>query len=331
MKPAYRVPTMAEIEAIPANGLKVASLFAGIGGSSLGYRMAGYRVLWASELIAGAAAVYRMNHPKTIVDERDIRMVKSEEILEKIGLQVGELDVLDGSPPCTSFSTVGQRERGWNKLVAYGSHMQRVDNLFYEYIRLVREMLPRMFIAENVAGLARGVSIGHFNQILCDLKACGYRVAVRLLNAQWLGLPQHRLRLFFIGVREDLAREPVFPAPSPYRYAVREVLPHIMRIEEAGGYSNRVFYCSTKPIGAILASQNVRVEVINEDSPMSRRRQMTIGELKLLSSLPEDFQLSGSNASQRKFIGNMVPPLMMRAVATAARSILSPAVQLVSA
>ena len=76
---------MAEIAAVPDNGLRVVSTFSGCGGSCLGYRMAGYRVLWASEFIPAAAETYRANHPDTILDTRDIRKVQPEEILEAIG------------------------------------------------------------------------------------------------------------------------------------------------------------------------------------------------------------------------------------------------------
>lgn len=331
MKPPYRISNMAEIEAMPTNGLKVASMFSGVGGSSLGYRMAGYRVLWASEFVSEAAAIYRANCPATIVDQRDIRMVQSDEILQATGLKTGELDILDGSPPCASFSTAGKREKYWNQIRPYAGLKQRVDDLFDEYIRIVRGIRPRVFIAENVAGLTRGVARGYFNRIRRDLITLGYRVGARQLDAQWLGIPQTRLRLFFIGVREDLARDPVFPLPFPYRYMVSEVLPHIKHIERAVGFKNgirfrvskgRTLYHSTVPIATILASQPLLVEAVNESSSLLECRKMTIAEAKLLSSFPEDFALGGTYAKQWEFLGRAVPPLMMRAVAATIRSVL---------
>src|SRR5512139_3930873 len=101
---------MAEIVAVPDNGLRVISTFSGCGGSCLGYRMAGFRVAWASEFIPAAADVYRANHPETTLDTRDIREVQPAEILSEINLKAGELDLMDGSPPCASFSTAGKRE-----------------------------------------------------------------------------------------------------------------------------------------------------------------------------------------------------------------------------
>ena len=136
-KPPYRVPTMTEIAAVPWNGLNVVSTFSGCGGSCLGYRMAGYRVLWANEFIPAAAETYRANHPTTILDTRDIRKVQPEDILKAIGLKAGELDAMEGSPPCASFTTAGKREKHWGKAKKYSDTVQRVDDLFFEYVRLV--------------------------------------------------------------------------------------------------------------------------------------------------------------------------------------------------
>ncbi|MHB9008269.1 MAG: DNA cytosine methyltransferase [Limisphaerales bacterium] len=228
MPEPYHVPTMAEIAAVPWNGFTVASTFSGCGGSCLGYRMAGFKVAWASEFIPAAAEVYRANHPDTILDTRDIRKVQPAEILAAIGLGVGELDLLDGSPPCASFSTAGKREKHWGKAKRYSETVQRVDDLFFEYVRLLGGLRPKVFVAENVSGLVKGVAKGYFLEILAKLKSCGYRVGVKVLDAQWLGVPQARQRTIFIGVREDLGREPAFPRPLPYRYTLRDALPWIL-------------------------------------------------------------------------------------------------------
>ena len=223
-KPPYRVPSMAEIAALPGNGYTCVSSFSGCGGSSLGYKMAGFKVLWANEFIPAAQETYRANHPNTILDTRDIRTVQPEEILEAIGLQRGELDLFDGSPPCASFSTAGKREAGWGKVKQYSDTKQRVDDLFFEYTRLVKGVQPKVFVAENVSGLVKGTAKGYFKEILQVLKDCGYNVKAQLLDAQWLGVPQMRQRIIFIGVRNDLGIAPVFPKPLPYRYSVRDAI-----------------------------------------------------------------------------------------------------------
>lgn len=232
-KPPYRVPLMSEIRAIPWNGFKVASTFSGAGGSCTGYRMAGFKVVWANEFVPAAQASYKANcADDSILDCRDIKLVKSEEILAATGLKKGELDIFDGSPPCQAFSTAGKREKGWGKKKFYEHGASQCnETLFTEYIRLVRGLMPKVFIAENVSGLVKGTAKGYFLEILRDLKASGYRVSCRVLDAQWLGVPQQRQRTIFIGVRNDLNKEPVHPLPLPYRYSVRDAIPWIARAE----------------------------------------------------------------------------------------------------
>ena len=241
-KPPYRVPSMQEIAAMPKNGYRLVSTFSGCGGSCLGFEMAGYRVLWASEFVPAAQEVYRLNHPGVHLDTRDIREVGATSVLDEIGLGVGEIDVLEGSPPCASFSTAGKREAGWGKVKAYSDTRQRVDDLFFEYARLVGGLQPKVFVAENVSGLVKGTAKGYFKEILAALKAAGpgYVVEARLLDAQWLGVPQMRQRIIFQGVRRDLAERygvrPAWPTPLPYRYSVREALPWIVRQADNGGF-----------------------------------------------------------------------------------------------
>ncbi|MEH0410959.1 DNA (cytosine-5-)-methyltransferase, partial [Streptomyces scabiei] len=146
------------------------------------------------------------------------------------GLAVGEVDLYDGSPPCAAFSTMGKREAGWGKVKPYSDTVQRVDDLFFEYARILRELQPRTFVAENVSGLVKGTAKGYFLEILAALKACGYRVEARLLDASRLGVPQSRQRLIFVGVREDLDMAPAFPRPLPYTYTVRDALPAVPRL-----------------------------------------------------------------------------------------------------
>ena len=229
-KPPYRVPTMAEIAARPRNGFKVISTFSGCGGSCLGFEMEGFEVLWASEFIPAAQDTYRLNHPGVHLDTRDIRQVTAEGILRNTGLERGEADVLEGSPPCASFSTAGKREAGWGKVKAYSDSQQRTDDLFFEYARLLEGLQPKVFVAENVSGLVKGVAKGYFKRILARLRECGYRVEARVLDAQWLGVPQTRQRVIFVGVREDLGVSPAFPKPLPYRYTVRDAIPWIVSV-----------------------------------------------------------------------------------------------------
>lgn len=228
-KPPYRVPSMAEIEAIPWNGHTVVSTFSGCGGSCLGYRMAGFHVLWANEFIPAAQEVYRLNHPTSILNTEDIRAVDPQMILDAIQLPAGSIDILDGSPPCASFSLAGKRSKGWGEVKPYSDTQQRVDDLFFEYARILKGLQPKVFVAENVSGLVKGVAKGYFKEILQALKACGYRVKAKLLDAQWLGVPQMRQRVIFMGVREDLNGEPTYPKPLSYRYSIRDAIPWVVK------------------------------------------------------------------------------------------------------
>ena len=273
-KPPYRVPLMTEIRALPWNGFTAASTFSGCGGSSLGYKMAGFKVAWASEFIPAAQETYRANHPDTILDTRDIRTVQPEEVLAALKMQPGDLDLLDGSPPCASFSTAGKREAGWGKVKKYSDGAQRTDDLFHEFIRLVRGIRPKVFVAENVSGLVKGTAKGYFLEILAAMKASGYRVTCRVLDAQWLGVPQQRQRTIFVGVREDLKLDPVHPKPLPYRYSVRDALPWITdaRQTEVFNEPDRVFTDTPSPSVTTLgigAKRNDSV-VVEAETDISR-------------------------------------------------------------
>lgn len=232
--------TMPEITAVPHNGYRIVSTFSGCGGSCLGFRWAGFETLWANEFIPAAQETYRANHPGVHLDTRDIRQVTAEDILRQTGLAVGMLDVLEGSPPCASFSTAGKREAGWGKVKAYSDTKQRTDDLFFEYIRLLEGLQPKVFVAENVKGLVTGTAKGYFKQIHGAMTQAGYTVSCRVLDAQFFGVPQHRERAIFIGVRKDLGVAPSHPKPQTGPIPLREALPNIQQIGSNGGFTQSV-------------------------------------------------------------------------------------------
>lgn len=357
-KPPYLVPSMADIRALPWNGFNAISTFSGCGGSSTGYRMAGFKILWASEFIDSARDSYNANKaPYTIVDGRDIRNVTAAEILTAINMKPGELDLFDGSPPCASFSTAGKREAGWGKVKKYSDKAQRTDDLFFEYVRLLKDLHPKTFVAENVSGLVKGTAKGYFIEIIKALKACGYRVKCKVLDAQWLGVPQMRQRTIFVGVREDLGLDPVHPAPLLYRYTVRDALPWIVKIRKGGCFGEETFVgadtVGADTVGASPTSGNnfnnnvgaVEVRVIHNtgghfsngdvtdvpactvdtnprffvESSKTERRKFTIQELKRICAFPDDFILSGTYSQQWERCGRAVPPVMMFHIAAMIR------------
>jgi len=255
-RPPYRVPSMAEIAALPPNGFRVVSTFSGCGGSCLGFRLAGFTIAWASEFIEAARRSYLANAPTTPLDARDIRDVQPGDILAATGLAVGEIDVLEGSPPCSSFSMAGKRSAGWGKARSYSGTVQRTDDLFYEFARLLRGVQPRVFVAENVAGLTRGVAVGYFREILAALRETGYVVGARILDAQWLGVPQTRQRLILVGVRNDLGLQPAFPRPLPYRYTLADACPWLARarvVRSNGREKGQAVGGPGEPVPCVLA------------------------------------------------------------------------------
>lgn len=342
-KPPYSVPSMTEIAALPWNGLRVVSTFSGGGGSCLGYRMAGYRVVWANEFIPAAQETYRLNHPTSILDTRDIRTVRPEEILEATGLVRGELDLFDGSPPCASFSAAGKREAGWGKVRKYSDKAQRTDDLFFEYARILEGLQPKVFVAENVSGLIKGTAKGYFLEILARLKACGYVVKAKLLDAQWLGVPQMRQRLIFIGVRSDLGLEPVFPKPHPVRYVLADALkivwsddveaywlPKKMRIlwehtPQGRGFDTAYQKLYGKP--SMFAHKRLSMDMAVNTAKQGATdlyhpiepRSLNISELKAACAFPQDYRLAGGFKQRWERLARAVPPVMMSHIAATIR------------
>jgi DNA (cytosine-5)-methyltransferase 1 len=320
-KPAYRVPTMSEIRGVAPNGYTVASLFSGAGGACLGFEMAGFRVVYANEFVAAARETYQINHPGVPLDPGDVRGVTATTIRDRA--ELAQVDVLEGSPPCASFSTAGRGSKGWNRVRAYSDKTQRVDDLFFEYTRILAELQPRCFVAENVAGLVGGNNKGYFLDIMARLRDSGYRVRCERLDAQWLGVPQHRERIIFIGARDDLKREPVFPTPLRYRYTVAEVLPHIKRIKLAGVCQDN-WQSAERPFPTIAASSafispTARFSAAFVELATGEQRRLEIDEVKLLSSFPADFVLTGTFEQQWERAARAVPPIMMHAIASVMR------------
>jgi DNA (cytosine-5)-methyltransferase 1 len=345
---SYRVPLLSEIPTPEPTAPKVVSFFAGCGGSSLGYRMAGCRVIYANEFVELATRTYKKNCPDyTIIDSRNVRSIEPESVLQQINLQPGELDILDGSPPCSSFSTAGKREKGWGKVKQYGaSKKQRTDDLFFEYIRMVDGIKPKVFVAENVSGLVKGTSKGYFLEIFEKLKALGYQVSCRLLDGSRLGVPQKRVRIIFVGVRNDLGKQPVHPKPFQTIVTVKDAIPWIGnpqanpfpvepetdisryaiakeydKMGRPGTTSSKYFQlirpALNEPCGSLVfaAGSKSSAGIVH---PLEKRR-FSIAEMKRLSGFPDDFAIDGNYVEQWERISRAVPPLMMREVAKAIR------------
>ncbi len=194
-----------DLEAVEKNGLNVFSCFSCGGGSSMGYKLAGYTVIGDCEIDRAMNKLYQANlHPKHnyLMDVRDFCAIDNDKLPEELF----RLDILDGSPPCSVFSIAGEREKGWNKEKQFreGQKLQRLDDLFFEFIKIAKKLQPKVVVAENVKGLVTGNAKGYVNEIFKAFREAGYLPQLFLLNAATMGVPQARERVFFIARRIDL-------------------------------------------------------------------------------------------------------------------------------
>ena len=186
-----------------SNGLKVFGTFICGGGSTMGYKLAGFKHLGGVEIDPPIADVYKTNHNPKYLFIEDIReFAKRKEFPEDLY----NLDILDGSPPCSSFSMAGNREKDWGKTKVFreGQAEQRLDDLFFDYIALAKKLQPKVVIAENVKGMLQGNAKTYVKRVKDEFEKSGYKVQLFLLNAASMGVPQKRERVFFICQRNDL-------------------------------------------------------------------------------------------------------------------------------
>lgn len=189
-------------QGIPKHGKTVFGTFICGGGSSMGYKLAGYDHLGGVEIDPKVAKVYNTNHNPQHLFIEDLREFNKRTNLPK---ELYNLDLLDGSPPCSSFSMVGNREKDWGKQkkFAEGQALQTLDDLVYVYIDTIEKLKPKVAILENVKGLISGNAKAYCIKMKAKFEAIGYRVQVFLLNAASMGVPQKRQRAFFIGLKKD--------------------------------------------------------------------------------------------------------------------------------
>ena len=347
---SYSIPSVAEILKNTSNGkhkFEVVSLFAGGGGSSTGYRMAGGKVLAINEFVPQAQETYKANYPDVHIISDDIRQISGAKILDLIGKKENELDLLDGSPPCSAFSMAGKRNKNWGKVKAYSSTKQaNVEDLFFDFTRVLREIKPKTFIAENVAGLCYGKAKGYLNDILREMNDAGYIVKVKLIDALWLGVPQRRKRTIFVGIRKDLwldkYKNRTHPRPhkkivtlgeafkglkftdqdrietDETKYAVYKLLKTLVAGRQHYKRFNLVKLSPTDASYCITATSGTK----GAARPMHwDNRALTIGETKRIMSVPDDFILTGTYGEKTERLGRMVAPFMMKEVSSNLQSL----------
>lgn len=332
---------------------QVVSLFAGGGGSSTGYRLAGGEILAINEFIEAAQDAYERNYPTTHIFREDVRKLTGEKILEQIGLKKGELDILDGSPPCASFSMAGKREKGWGIEKKYSDKKQRVDDLFFEFARILKEVQPKVFIAENVKGITMGAASNLLGSSQFDLFGddedtiyhtlanCGYNVRYKVLNAKNFGVPQSRERTIFIGVRKDIKKEITYPKAFNYLVSSLDgcegvintpkdileashkdgiVKSYVVQLKEgeSGNQYAPSGYFGLQRIKRDTPSPTICQRQGNKGACLihwEEHRELTVPELIRLMSFPDDYYLGDKYTQKTERLGRAVPPLLMKSIA----------------
>ena len=200
------------------------TFFSGGGGSSCGYKLAGGDVLFANEFQQVAMDDYLANFPKTPHHIcGDIKDVTGKQIMEMTGLKVGELDLLDGSPPCPPFSMSGTKQKGWGKeKTAYGMKQKNIEDLTWEQIRITGEMKPKVVVCENVKGLTMEYASEHLARMVNDFESHGYTTVYKVLKGHEHGVPQKRERVFIVSVRNDV----LDAIDMPFMCVAGEVFPN---------------------------------------------------------------------------------------------------------
>lgn len=172
------------------------------GGSTMGYKLAGFNVIGGVEIDPKMMDVYRKNfNPKHsyLMGVQDFKKIPNEELPKDLF----NLDILDGSPPCSSFSMAGSREKAWGEKKKFreGQAEQVLDELFFDFIDIAKKLQPKVVVAENVSGLIKGNARSYVKRIINSFKDAGYETQLFLLNSAFMGVPQRRERTFFVARR----------------------------------------------------------------------------------------------------------------------------------
>lgn len=324
---------------------KVFSCFACGGGSTMGYKLAGFDVIGAMDIDPKMMEVYRANHNPKYSFVESITTFKDREDLPE---ELFDLDILDGSPPCSSFSLAGRRQKQWGekKVFREGQSEQVLDTLFFDFIDLAKRLKPKVVVAENVEGIIQGEALPYANQILEDLYNAGYKATYRLVNAEDMGVPQRRKRVFFCAIREDLdvnctdlfGEVPEIDLDfreSPIVFGEFKEPPGTERATDGGKEYERVWAMRSKSDGK-MADTTMRVEGISKFFTVryvhtdrvcptyasnswclylfDEWGKPTEHESKCINTFPQDFEF----LDQKYFyiMGMSVPPIMAAQVAS---------------
>ena len=323
---------LTDLKDIPKNGKTVFSIFHCGGGSTMGYKLAGFEVLGGVEIDPQMMAIYRANHnPKHsfLMGVQDFNKIPRDQIPKELF----DLDILDGSPPCSSFSMAGSREKAWGKKKKFreGQADQVLDDLFFHFIETAKILQPKVVIAENVKGLLMGKAKGYVKQIAQQFDLIGYDLQLFLLNAAFMGVPQRRERSFFVAKKKSIALQKLSLKFNENTISIKEVCENIEGKQIKDAKTIRIFRfvnpgqdfrCVAEKV---FGKRSVLKQKINRNGPLqthtattrlvSDKRCCEISDQAVVrgQSFPDDFNFL--NQETVYVCGMSVPPFMMQRVA----------------
>lgn len=332
---------LADLDTVQSNGIKVMSTFACGGGSSMGYKRAGCEVIAANDIDPEMAWHYKLN-----IKPKHYFLCPINELLTKeLPPELFELDILDGSPPCSTFSIAGSREKAWGKEKYFreGQAKQVLSDLFFDYLDLVGRLRPKVAIAENVKGMLIGNAKGYTKMVMARFKELGYRPQLFLLNAADCGVPQKRERVFFCAVRNDIDVQPLKLSPTHRWVSAGEATSDVQALTAAEVAETRptpealTFWSKTKQgdsfakakeratgkangFGRVRIAEQLPSATLTSNAGdfyhWTQCRRLTLRESKRLGSYPDDYHAKTDKIG-KYMIGMSVPPKMTEQVARA--------------
>lgn len=296
----------------------VFSCFACGGGSTMGYKLAGFDVIGMNEIDPKMGKAYIANHNPKYPFIEPIQTFRKRKDLPK---ELYNLDILDGSPPCSTFSIAGDREKVWGKKKKFkeGQAEQVLDTLFFEFIKLAKKLQPKIVVSENVKGIISGAATKYIGKIYRDFDKAGYYTFHYLLNSSSMGIPQERERVFFISIRKDLAK-PFISKTGLFAMNLKIDMNFKQKpipIEKfAEGYQKRETqnYLPHRFGDRLLNKRKPSPTITTKDRLfLDTETLLTEESLCKIGSFPTDYDFCGFQPIY--LIGMSVPPLMMYNVA----------------
>ena len=324
---------LADLKQVPSNGLTAFSCFHCGGGSTMGYKLAGFDVLGGVEIDPEMMSIYRANHcPRHsyLMGVQQFNQLPLDELPDELK----NLDLLDGSPPCSSFSMAGSREKKWGDAHHFreGQVKQVLDDLFFHFIEVGQRLQPKVIVAENVKGLILGNAKGYVKEIFAAFREAGYDAQLFLFNAARMGVPQARERTFFIARRQDLRWGKVkmkFDEPVVTLRQAWADLPSQKGDKLPPCYAKVWPKIPPGKVGRDYGATSLQVHKINQSAPArtaiaqswhtlhdQEPRNLSALELARIQSFPDDYNYGKPSPKHAGYVcGMSVPPFMTQRVA----------------